>query len=81
MTGLKFKRSCVTSSEAEVIKPGDLVKFAKPILSTGNANHCGVWIWKIGIVILVSRDGSSIVVMSGNKLHHARNRYIKVKDE
>ena len=64
-----------------LIKPGDLVKFAKPAFPVVNSNDCGVWYWKLGIVIEVSADRKHIVVFSEGSLHVANDRLIKVSHD
>jgi len=53
------------------MKSGDLVKFPKSLYpGSFGSNDCGIWLWKIGIVIDLNKAGTMETVYSENEIYY-----------
>ena len=71
----------MTNWKGDVIKVGDLVKFARSLYPIKKKGDCGIWLWRVGIVIKVDNNNCEAVVLSEGTLHKTSNRLIKVNSE
>ena len=64
------------------MKSGDLVKFAKSLYpGSFGSNACGIWLWKIGIVIDLNKDKTMATIYSENEIYYIDvNGLREVKD-
>lgn len=59
------------------MKAGDMVRFRKPVYPIQNRNDCGIWDWKLGLLVKYESWEKIATVLHNGKLLRIRAEYVQ----